>query len=374
MPRFVLSYARLDGKDLVARFFRDLNNEVVRSCGDDPNYFDQIIELGDEWPASLTNALRTGRVLLPLYSHNFFTSEHCAREVQVFKLRRRLVAGDDAPKSILPVLWMPKRYEIPADVEDIQYTMGGLPAEYEKYGIARLLQQKDLEDKYNQVLFALADLIQDAMKQNLPPLAVLDYRSVDPAWRIGEIPLATRPPAYYVAQFIYACAQGRDWAAFHPPSQKPIGILAMEASAAEQFHYEYVPLDGQLSDRIDAAARNKALVVLIVEPAAARAYEAILSSFDRINFRNCSVLIPVNDQDESLRTRTTELLADLREILHFRSQFSGDAPYFRFISGTEQSFSQGIRQVLTSLRSGQTKVSRSAVIDPGPSRSALPTF
>jgi FxsC-like protein len=375
MVSFFVSYARLDGPPLVSRFFDELAQQVTLVIGPHQGFLDrQGIEVGDDWSEALGNGLCTAHVCLALYSRNFFASEQCGREVRVFEQRREL-APEPRPASVLPVLWgPPSSYDVPAPLEGIQYTMGDLPAEYEKYGLARLMQKSDLKDRYNDVLFALADLIRKAVLGQLPVLPSVKYSEIEPLFPLAHAENApTSEAALNVAKFIYLCDNGRDWEAFHPPFKKAIGILATEVTSSENLHYEYLPVDAQLLDRIGSAEKSTSLVVLIVQPDVVPQYQDLLERFDQVNFRHCTVLIPINDQDESVRAKRDQLLEYLRKAFFFRMQGSPGNPYFRYGISTAQQFADELRQVLAALRTGAAmKASPPVSVDAGPAGGSVP--
>src|SRR6266849_8408860 len=93
---FFCSYAREDQekKDHIQEFFNDLCEEIRGQTGlrshNPIGFFDQKnIELGQEWPVRLVNALCRNRSIVCLYSPRYFTSTDCGREVQVFLDRHK---------------------------------------------------------------------------------------------------------------------------------------------------------------------------------------------------------------------------------------------------------------------------------------------
>ncbi|HSG39758.1 MAG TPA: toll/interleukin-1 receptor domain-containing protein, partial [Thermoanaerobaculia bacterium] len=108
-PVFFFSYSRDDADDdtdkHLDRFFLDLCKEVRERLGLSRNHpvgfrDTRHIKTGDRWPETLSQALSTCQLLLPLYSRSFFNSEFCGKEWSAF--RSRLDAGGSMTKLIHP--------------------------------------------------------------------------------------------------------------------------------------------------------------------------------------------------------------------------------------------------------------------------------
>src|SRR5215475_11799851 len=100
---YFLSYARsdldLDKYNCIRRFCKDLEEEVRRLKGPVPGkicFFDgEDIEPGNKWPDTLSEALCTSRVFVPIYSPTYFTKDYCGREWKLFSDRVEAYKGQN---------------------------------------------------------------------------------------------------------------------------------------------------------------------------------------------------------------------------------------------------------------------------------------
>ena len=192
---FFLSYARRNDvshtlatdddktRKLVRRFHEELAAEIISRANtgqartaEQVGFFDQVgIEPGDTWDVTLAEALRTARVMVCLFTRNYFNSRVSGQEFEVFQGRvRQHAAGGALPPLIIPVLWhRPDKLPstLPAAAADLQYTYDEFSKVYTQEGLEYIMRLTKHSDDYQEFLIKFADrLIEVAEKHVLKPL------------------------------------------------------------------------------------------------------------------------------------------------------------------------------------------------------------
>ncbi|MEV0485922.1 TIR-like protein FxsC [Streptomyces sp. NPDC050508] len=169
-PLFFLSYARTEATASAGtgspeqRFFTELSKhvrELTRRRGEDVGFIDLGIPPGADWREQVNEAMARAKVLVPLYSPEYFTSLSGGSEWVMFRSRQRAVGeglGDVAP-AIVPVLWTPTpREQLPLqslfDVSAHDDLVGG----YVEQGLRGLMESGD-EDRYHRAVRRIAHRI-----------------------------------------------------------------------------------------------------------------------------------------------------------------------------------------------------------------------
>ncbi|GAA3201119.1 TIR-like protein FxsC [Actinocorallia longicatena] len=179
-PYFFLSYARghfdtgSHPHKWIVKFFRDLCADIAELTGSPtPGYMDkQRLEIGTRWPFELTDALATCKVLLPIFSPQYFTSDYCGKEWEIFSRRiTRHPWGDDPPKVIIPVHWTPMEIEdLPEMVRHVQHRQADLPQHYQREGLYGIMRLGKYREAYKETVLHLARAIVKAAGVELTPL------------------------------------------------------------------------------------------------------------------------------------------------------------------------------------------------------------
>ena len=107
---FFLSYIRANNDPYLKKFFEELSQAIRDRRGlpqtAEVGFFDQrSIELGEQWDATIVEALQTSGVVVAVASPGYFKSEYCGKEWELF--RRRLAAasaGKPLPPLIKPIV------------------------------------------------------------------------------------------------------------------------------------------------------------------------------------------------------------------------------------------------------------------------------
>jgi len=113
-------------------FYDILNHWLSTELGRNCNIFvDYQLETGQNWPTNLAESLSKSKVLVPLWSPQYFRSEWCLKEIALFKARETICEFGTAKNH--------QRLIIPAVIHD----KDSFPDE------ARLIQFKEIQPLCN---------------------------------------------------------------------------------------------------------------------------------------------------------------------------------------------------------------------------------
>jgi FxsC-like protein len=406
---FFLSYARSDADSYFKRFRQELAEAVrVRVSGalEDVAFVDRDDILpGEEWRVELADALRHSKVLVPVYSRSFFSSDYCGREWTVFRQRQDVaVAGGAArrPPVIQPVLWvgwddLPD--SLPGVAGDIQLEHDKYGEEYAQVGLRRMMMQSRYRNARTDVIEGIADMIVDVARVDaLPPLPAAPVLSdipsafiaaaaplgvagiVAPAVVAGVAGVAgigaaaapagrssTSGPRY--VQFIYVAGRrdqlaplrkqvacygedsGEQWKPYHPEVSCGIADLALEVAGTERFYTQPMPLAPDLISRLEEAERQDNLVAIIVDTWTLRLeeYHTFMREYDKRSFLNCVVLVPWNSADEETEGSREVLEDAIRATFPVRSAIRDPKSFIDAI-GSSDDLRSSLANSLTAAR------------------------
>jgi FxsC-like protein len=259
---FFLSYAHsppLAGTPQVSHdrwvrdFFRDLSAVVQglssRGKGIAPGFFDQAIPLNSDWRASLTTALSTAQVFVPLYSPGYFARSWPGREWACY--RERLInAGVVRPQGrFAPVLWSPL---IPGhEPEGLHQALalGAPESGYEDNGLRAMLRLAPYRESYLRIVDRLARQIVDlAETQTIPPSRVPDLdevRSPFSSDSAAVFAIAVAAPARAgLPPGADEAAYGATAVAWQPfPGSQRLSLAEYAATIAEQLDFAVLVAD-----------------------------------------------------------------------------------------------------------------------------------
>jgi FxsC-like protein len=396
---FFLSYAHGDDDEYVQRFYQDLCREIRVRKGlrqNKPVGFMDIhsVRLGKRWPSELVTALSECPVFLPLYSPGFFRSEFCGKEWAAFKYRCDYYFERTGTllENIVPIMWFQPTM-VPEIAQSINYTNVALGGVYAEWGLRQLIRLKRYEDDYQEAVTALAAQVVAISERNhlvseRPSLSFEDLsspfhhtmaadggaaqsigqRSMFPIRKVSSQGTTTastggppQPGSHHV-YFVIASAgseevrsvrsvldcygpTARHWMPYQPVMPRPLGNFACEIAGRQHFGSELADLD-DLPDRIEAAHRENRIVVLLVDPWAARisGYSAKLADYDRRNEPTVPVLIALNEEDTETR-RCREMLEDTVDHVFPQNMVRQDS-IFRPAVGSAEQFAQDLQFVL----------------------------
>lgn len=222
---FFLSYAHspplagsllTDPDQWVHKFFRDLRDSVQRQASPQsqlaPGFFDQDIPLSSNWKASLTRALSTAEVFVPLYSPAYFARSWPGREWACFYQRMEQGGHKDPERRFTPVLWIPLPGEQNRPRLQDALAVGASDTAYAENGLRALLRLTPYQASYRLVVDRLAArIVELAETEPVAPSAAPD---------IDEVPSAFNPRA---SDAVFAISVAAPAQADLPADRDPAG-------------------------------------------------------------------------------------------------------------------------------------------------------
>ncbi len=355
--QFFLSYSRRDarGEDKTentwfARFRKNLALDVAREAklpsavtDDEVGFYDRVgIELGDRWTDTLAEALQTCRVLVAMYSANYFNSPNCGKEFQVVSERvaaHEAAEGAARPGYIIPVLWdAPGKLPVtlPESVSKLQFSHSSLGETYAGMGLMSLLRLGK-EDAYQEFLMAIAQRIAKAATamKRLPRTPTRPLERIDSAFHasatqvaaLGAAPLKGVKVAWLVyvagAEAEYASVRqqvkcygstGGEWQPYFP-GESLIGAVASHVASGKNLSPQPVAVTNKLVADLQDAEDTNTMAVIIVDPWSIyiKSFEAAMKELDRARLTNCGVIILWNGEDPETQQKATSLNALLKK-------------------------------------------------------------
>ncbi|MEV3906625.1 TIR-like protein FxsC [Streptomyces canus] len=250
-PYFFLSYAHTppwgpeagDPDHWVNVFFKDLCNHIYAltdlPAGAPAGFMDREMRSGEGWPEKLAENLAKCRVLVPLFSPRYFTSEMCGREWFAFNERvlHARATGVDVGSPIVPALWTRVDHSaLPDSVRHIHVDQAGYGDRYATNGLYGLIKLSRLRDEYEEVVLHLARRIVEAAHESpLPSGRPRAYENTPSAFK----PQGTGPR--HIRLVVAAPTQddipddrdvrpygedAQDWNPYHAESTRPLVNLA----------------------------------------------------------------------------------------------------------------------------------------------------
>jgi FxsC-like protein len=389
--QFFLSYSRRDARERgktentwFSRFRDDLIRDVGREANlpssvadDDVGFYDrQAIDVGARWNDVLADALQTSRVLVALYSPNYFNSPNCGKEFQIF--RERVAAGQKAEKGqppayIVPVLWDPpgKLLTLPESVSALQFDHASLGADYAEMGLMSLLRLKQYESAYQQFLIAITGRIAKAAKaKRLPRSETRPYEKIESAFHASatQLPAADVPAVKGVkaAWLVYVAGAEADYQNVHPkpqgygstggewqpyfPGESLIGAIASNVASGKNLSPQPLTVTDKLVSHLQDAEDNNTMAVIIVDPwsIAIKSFETAMRDLDRARLTNCGVIVVWNEKDAETQKRATWLDGMLKKTFS-RIWVSKDV-YFQHSVPTEEKLREALDAAIEEVR------------------------
>ena len=172
----------------------------------------------------------------------------------------------------------------------------------------------------------------------------------------------------------YKDAGGGDWQPFYPRKRR-IGSLAVHIASDEDLDFipSELPFSSNLSQDVLEAEKERRLVVLVVDSWTAElpAYQQVLQDFDRVNYFNCSVVVPWNEDDIETARRRAVLEQTILSAFPFRTALKHPI-YFRDAIRSEAELREQLREVLIRLKA--EVINKAEITRPVPSGGAKPAI
>jgi hypothetical protein len=381
-PVAFLSYAHDDAPkgDILSSFVDALSGAIAARTGeDDALYWDRpSLNLGDNWPEKLEEAVSTCRVFLPLYTPRYFKRWYCGVECAVFYERMQNAEAMATPKDfVLPVLWQfPERAlrEVPREFRDIQYKSDRLPQTYTDIGLLPLLGKGDEgRTDWQTVVDVLADRVADLYQKrplgasnpvpNLKTVTSLFVRS-NPADRIAAPP--TGGPGYVRNIYLvatrdeiateqsqvdagsmtepagYDAADRRRWKPF-PGRSETIDFLSQKSVVGLDLTHEYAPIPVSLERELREAERTNTLAAVLIDPASLTVgrYAQLAREVDAGRFRGCVVILVRGTPQEPKQAWEEKVVTAVADAFE-RTKARPDPTYFLTPLATADEFQKGL--------------------------------
>src|SRR4051794_20719627 len=304
---FFVSYARANAKreadsELVRKFVEELASYVDQVLGGSPDeicFFDRTdIEAGSTWTSELSDALRTARVAVCLYSPSYFNSRWCGKELQVFFDRARAVPtanlpGSPLPTAIIPVIWVPAMQSLPQAVKHVQTHDAAFPANYSQIGL-RQIMALDQKTDFATIVSALAQRVCSAIQADrLPALPALNMDTVASVWdaTTSGDPNSHKKGSIGKTCFVYVARDGWDWKPYE--NELSVGAMAQEITGKLGLRYEEVPCDDALPTRLGDTRDHDVPTILFADPGSfsVRQIETAMREYDRLYLLNCGLIV-----------------------------------------------------------------------------------
>jgi FxsC-like protein len=344
-PFFFLSYAHSPkgepgGQDpdlWIAQLYDALCEHIGQLTdlppGSKPGFMDRELQLGQEWPWPLSNALATCRIFVPLYSKRYFKSEHCGKEWFAFHrraLNHAAANGAGRVETIVPALWIPIRNgRFPEATRSVQFSPEDLGPLYAEHGFYGIMKVNRWRDAYDEAVYLLARRMVDAADASpVQPEQPVQYESLPPAFggdggtgpgdrllrvtvvapRLEELPKG-RDPSYY----------GRDAREWNPYRQGSVRSLADHAADLAR-SLSYTPDVGDLYQHeaeLLGRERPAGPEVLLIDPWAVMQLECreILRRLDQLDKPWVQVVVVWNRQDTQLQAEAEKVRSALEAAL-----------------------------------------------------------
>ena len=294
---------------------------------------DRELQPGQEWPWRLSNALATCRVFVPLYSRQYFKSEHCGREWFAFHRRALNHAAANRVgrvETIVPALWIPMRDgRLPEATRSVQFRPADFGPLYAEHGFYGIMKVNRWRDAYDEAVYRLARRMVDAAETSpVQPEQAFKYESLPAAFgggigtgprdkllritvvapRRDELP-TDRDPSYY----------GRDAREWNPHRPESVRSLADHAADLAR-SLSYTPDVGDLYQHeaeLLGAERPSGPEVLLIDPWAVMQLECreMLRWLDALDKPWVQVVVVWNRQDSQLQAEAENVRSALEAAL-----------------------------------------------------------
>jgi|GEM_PF-2311548 len=414
------SYTHHDDNAYLQRFLTNLTDQIGKYVtlkeGEQIVFFDKKnMSRGDKWDDVVVDALQTSKVMVCVYSPNYFAREYCGREWQIFQQRRelyrqtRLASGErgvPVPPLIKPVVWIPfvtPPSVIPQGINEAvaktQYLRGDSEEEFNKAGLDQVLRSHGKSYKpYVDYVDGLArEILAHAAQYDMPAL-----REVEP---LDKVPSAffiesgagdsALPRQFTLSnrnhvRFVFVAAdpanfgssrspeaykdRGRgDWRPFFPDETIRIfPFVQLAVSQSLEFSSDEIPFDNRLNLRAEVGkAWSEGKLVILLVDGWTLDWDGVsrrrLEEFDHDDqgeghfYYNCAVLVPWNDKDQDIESRRAQIEQTIATTFHFRTSILKNPIYYRDSIRTKAELSDALSDILINIKAEirkKEKVSR----------------
>jgi FxsC-like protein len=389
--QFFLSYSRRDALESgkkeniwFVKFRDDLIRDVAREAKlptsvppEDVGFYDRdAIKTGDHWSETLAAALQCSNVMVCLYSPNYFTSEYCGKEFEVFSGRVAALekkAGARQTGHIIPVHWdlptkLPK--PLPKAVGDLQFEDSDLGADYAERGVMRLLRMNE-DSAYQKFLIEISSRIAAAAQTAPPRVTSQPLEQIQNAFQLSatQVPSPGLPPSRGVkaAWLVYVAGteadylnirtartsygmQGSEWQPYLPDAEGLIGAVATNVVSSKNLVPAPLAVTAQLVDHLYAAEDSNTMAVIIVDPWSIhiKSFEDAMNALDRARLTNCGVIVLWNTKDPETQMRASLLKSRIQQT--FSRIWTSKDVYFQHTVASEPQLKDALGLAIDDIR------------------------
>jgi FxsC-like protein len=344
-PYFFMSYAHTprhdpgdpDPDEDVVKFYNELCRYILNFCalpaGRRVGFMDHDLRPGNVWPWSLSRALATCRVFVPLYSQRFFRSTECGKEWYAFSARMAHHASREARpvEAIVPVIWTPVDPSLlPEAASMIHFNhreLGHLYATEGLFSLSQLNGDVTYNTAYRKAVMGLAKRIVDvAQRLQVESWQPRDYATLENAFGSAHAsdPGERRLRITIVAPSRDELPAGRggssygsnplDWNPYLPDCRRPLAEHASDL--VRSLGYRAVVQDLSERDVVTDEDRPKEPEILLVDPWATVQPELrqALARFNSTGQPWIQLMIPLNIKDEETASAKAMLRDSIEEL------------------------------------------------------------
>jgi hypothetical protein len=398
MAYFFFSYAREDWDGTMERFYEELVKEVKDRGEPGGGFLDQgDVELGEDWPEAMSEALANCQVFVYVHSYRYFGSDYCGKEWTVFRNRiMRYVSSCEKkmrPRLMLPILWFPPtRLQLPPVAAQAQFKHKLLGETYAQQGLRHLRRLRsnykkayyDFLNAFTKTLLAVGKKWPLAADVSIPSI-----RSVESAWRntssppgvaqsalVDQVTTRLRVPSgpghalfFYIAKPHHDLSSpiemrtddeiwGQEWCPYYPPPPlERVSSIVQKAVSDMNIVCHHFGAQHNLADLIEAAQRNNNIVVIVIDMRSVSLpyYGDILAKCDGRDFLNCAVLMAWNKNDQASENEIESLKKKIQEEV-FKVKFANRASNYYW--DPIQSREELVSAVIQAVNGAHSKISK----------------
>lgn len=351
---YFVSYARddrtNDGENRIIRFATDLGNAVNRRGATAPGFLDtSSTSTGDFWEPMANQALRTCKILVPIYSPTFFTRQYCGQEWKMFQDRvanyAKSLNGGVTPSLIMPVLYLGKSFLqdslrlMPKNIRDVIYLQEDDPPTYVEAGLEGFMLDK-YKDEYNEFVNRFATRLIELSRAYPVPAGDSDvsveqmesaFHSTAPR-KSRAAAASQKSPGYVDFLFLVGTREemkkirkkvgsygdsGMEWKAFEPLFEERIAWLAQSVAIKEKLIVSFVDELTDIGKWLDSTRDSNRIAAVVVDSWVLHepTYANLAQRYDRIDAPHSLMLVCMNSQDKETKKQATNLAKKVDAIL-----------------------------------------------------------
>jgi FxsC-like protein len=340
-----VSRANADPDEALSRsFFQNLTLKLQRksvSPAADIRYLDtmNVQEPDVWWPWSL-RAMQKSRVLICLYSKEYFSTPYCGRIWGAFLGRLREYFGN-CPPLIVPLLWGPPSENpniLPRVARAIEFAHEDFGTEYCEKGL-RFIQRWSTRDDYKAIYDTFLEkltnkIVELVEKYPLPQETEIPLlKDIPNAFKefTEEDQVSDESDADY-AKFVFMAARreeirglrtpasygadSKQWMPYHPHSKEHVEWTTQKATADAGKSHDVIRLDENFLTNLQSADSKKNIIIILVDPWTIQLggdYSTYAKRYDDAELPSSRLLVCWNTEDGETKRQTRYLQETLQK-------------------------------------------------------------